>query len=68
MGMTIVGSINADLIAHVKRHPLPGETLGGAGALLATDEGLEPIPTPPALPPAWVPVPRCPGLVSSRLR
>ena len=27
----VVGSINVDLIAHVRRHPLPGETLHGSG-------------------------------------
>ncbi|QCB27834.1 ribokinase [Corynebacterium endometrii] len=31
MGITVVGSINADLIARVARHPSPGETLSGEG-------------------------------------
>lgn len=29
--IVVVGSINVDLIAHVRRHPLPGETLHGSG-------------------------------------
>ncbi|MDO5662678.1 MAG: ribokinase [Brachybacterium sp.] len=29
--IVVVGSINADLIAHVERHPRPGETLHGGG-------------------------------------
>lgn len=36
MGLiTIVGSINADLIAHVHRHPTPGETLLGTTATVS---------------------------------
>lgn len=31
MGITVVGSINADLTVNVERHPAPGETLLGAG-------------------------------------
>ena len=27
--LTVVGSINADLIVHAERHPQPGETLLG---------------------------------------
>ncbi|MDY3126856.1 MAG: ribokinase [Corynebacterium sp.] len=30
-GVTVVGSINADLMVSVQRHPLPGETLVGSG-------------------------------------
>lgn len=30
----VVGSINADLVVRVARHPLPGETLLGTGALI----------------------------------
>lgn len=29
--IVVVGSINADLMIHVERHPLPGETLHGSG-------------------------------------
>ncbi len=29
--ITVVGSINVDLIAQVRRHPMPGETLHGTG-------------------------------------
>ncbi len=29
--IAVVGSINADLMLHVERHPLPGETLHGTG-------------------------------------
>src|SRR5699024_8452065 len=29
--IAVVGSINVDLIAHVRRHPRPGETLHGSG-------------------------------------
>lgn len=29
--VVVVGSINADLMVHVERHPLPGETLHGTG-------------------------------------
>ena len=29
--LTVVGSINADLIVHAERHPQPGETLLGSG-------------------------------------
>ena len=29
--IVVVGSINADLMIHVERHPLPGETLHGTG-------------------------------------
>lgn len=31
MGITVVGSINADLVCRVERHPSPGETLTGSG-------------------------------------
>lgn len=31
MGITVVGSINADLTVNVERHPAPGETLLGTG-------------------------------------
>ncbi|MDO5031132.1 ribokinase [Corynebacterium sp.] len=31
MSITVVGSINADLVIHAQRHPLPGETLLGHG-------------------------------------
>lgn len=30
-GIVVVGSLNADLMIHVERHPLPGETLHGTG-------------------------------------
>ena len=33
-GITVVGSVNADLTMTVERHPLPGETLAGQGGLV----------------------------------
>ncbi|MDO5735837.1 MAG: ribokinase [Propionibacteriaceae bacterium] len=32
--IAVVGSINADLMIHVQRHPQPGETLHGSGGLI----------------------------------
>lgn len=32
--IVVVGSINADLMIHVERHPLPGETLHGTGGTI----------------------------------
>ena len=38
--LTVVGSINADLIVHAERHPQPGETLlGSGGDILAGGKG-----------------------------
>ena len=38
--LTVVGSINADLIVHAERHPHPGETLlGSGGEILAGGKG-----------------------------
>ena len=38
--LTVVGSINADLIVHAERHPQPGETLlGSGGEILAGGKG-----------------------------
>ncbi|KAA8720733.1 ribokinase [Corynebacterium phocae] len=38
--MTVVGSINADLMVSVDRHPMPGETLmGSGGEILAGGKG-----------------------------
>lgn len=34
--LTVVGSINADLIVHAERHPHPGETLLGSGGEIST--------------------------------